>query len=189
MFLLNEQARRLGALLAIAGVSLLLVGCAQPMTYSSSSRVKLYGSTAELAADSAMVALVTVIKQQEYPATDSTSAYTASTAVVGQQFRPQGISEKSTLNEKYPIGSEVIIRQLGSKSMIDEDGKNSTLSDGGTYLVFLTLSGVVGAQANEFYITGVTAGLYGSRDGGPSYRWLGADEDKLPSSLNATDLR
>jgi hypothetical protein len=175
-------------LMVVAGVSVLsLAACAPAETFSSGSRVELYNSIEELAADSTLVADIVVTSHKEYPETDSASPYTASTAEIKAVFRPAGLPEDATPTEKFGPGETIVIRQLATGNSVSEDGKKIIIGTSGSYLVFLVGSGVPGASGNEFYITGGTAGLFGAS--GEEYQWLGNEGDKLPSSLSPADLR
>ena len=175
-------------LMMVAVVSVMsLAACAPAVTFSSGSRVKLYNSIKELAADSTLVASIDVTSQKEYPETDSASAYTASTAEITAIFQTAGLPGDARLDQKFSAGEEIVIRQLATGNSVSEDGSKIVIDASGSYLVFLVESGVPGASGNEFYITGGTAGLFGAD--GDKYQWLGNEGDKLPNSLTAADLQ
>ncbi|MEY2848617.1 MAG: hypothetical protein RI885_1282 [Actinomycetota bacterium] len=168
--------------------AIVLSGCAPGATMSSGSRVKLYANVSDLARDSSLVVEVTVSQQDEHAETTSSSAHTTSLAKVDATFSPPGLSDRA--KEDFSAApTEVVVRQLTpGAGKLDSSG-GPILREGGRYLLFLVPSGVPGEGADQFYITGGTAGLFAAEDDGKSYTWLGNEGDALPPRLTVEDLQ
>ncbi len=146
---------------------------------SSGSRVKLYGSLAELVADSAVVVTGSVVSQE------SVGDSTVATLRVEEAFAPAGLG--SGLGERRPAperDSEIQVRQTGTIGTVSSAGQ--VLTTGQHYLLFLVPTGLPDAAEDEYFITGAGAGAYSAVDDG--FRRLTDDGDSLPVHLTEADL-
>ena len=113
------------------------------------SRVRLYSSVGEIADDSAVVATGRVTAQRVVRDIDEDTDFTLSTVRV--------LSVKKAGEDDISTGDSIVVRQTGSS---DQPSGESFLAPGGAYLLYLTASGLPGTQADQFYVTGATAGVY-----------------------------
>ena len=129
-----------------------LTGCSSLISRSDgdahASRVKLYDSVASMAQDSSAVLVGTVSSQEVATDIDPTTHFTLSTITVTNTPKSDG-----SITE----GSTVTVRQIGSA---EQPAPTTLMEVGGTYLLYLTPSGLTGELASQFYITGANAGLY-----------------------------
>jgi hypothetical protein len=153
-----------------------------PGTGSSLSRVHLYSTLEELTDESVLVILGTVANQETAYDINDSIAFTLATVEVSS-------IEKGDLEGT----AEIIVRQTGAL----ERGE-SILQSGETYLFYLVASGLEGDLANQYYITGATAGVYrvdqNPQDGDDgSYGLLERvdkdSEDLLPDEATLTQVR
>lgn len=86
-------------------------------------------------------------------------------------------------------GSTIIVRQTGYL-------EDSLLEDGGTYLFYLVPTGLEGDLADQYYVTGVTAGIYekvtvdSQSSASDSFVRVAPDSgDELPESLTSKELK
>jgi hypothetical protein len=171
------------AVLSFGAVS--LTGCSS--SHAEGSRVELYDSVPDLAADSSIVVSGTV--QQQKTATDipGSDEFTLSTVV---------IDATAKTDSDHPSGSSVVVRQHGNR---DTEGPGPLLEQGKTYLLYLTPSGLDGDLASQFYVTGGTAGIYETQQNAAARSAGGVAEDteftkapsdegdKLPAELTLED--
>ncbi len=155
----------------------------EPVGGSSSgmgSRVKMYSSLDELAADSGAIVVGVVVDQQ--PGPDGT---TVSTVEVERSFRPAALGRTSPEpTVEVPDGSTVRVRAFGG---VTSSLPSASLEPGGRYLLFLSPTGLASADDDEFFITGVVAGIYEAQ--GDRYVRAADDGDTLPGELGESDLR
>lgn len=145
----------------------------------SASRVTLYGSLDELVADSGAVVAGTVVEQG--PGPDGT---TVSTIDVARVFAPSTLGSTSPEPVvQVPESGTVRVRTFGGAV---SSVPTTSLVPGATYLLFLTPTGLPNAEDDEFFITGVVAGLYEAQ--GDRYVQVAHDGDVLPEDLTAEDL-
>lgn len=192
-------------LVPAAVAALLLSGCAaeQPPeeTFSSGdldghgSRAELYESFDELASDSAVVAIVEVRSQEVVYDLDGQQPFTLSTAAVVESMAMEslGTGLPSDLAPRGETPSEVVVRQMGGDGLPIE----AALEPDRTYLLFLSPSGLEGALASQYYVTGATAGVFvptsdveaaGAAE--TTFEHLGPYEgDSLPEQVTPADLR
>lgn len=148
---MTTRCRAAAAALAVLGLT---TACAGPVTSSSSaSRAALYGSLTELTAASSLV--VAGVAGDQRTAADITPSldFTLTAFEVEATVEPEGGSFE---------GRTIVVRQTGSADQPPPAG--SLLEPGRAYLLFLTASGLPGELAEQYYVTGVTAGLYTARD-------------------------
>ncbi|KRF08951.1 hypothetical protein ASH00_04545 [Arthrobacter sp. Soil782] len=119
------------------------------------ARVKLYPSLKSMADDSTAVVVGTVTAQRVAADIDPATDFTISTISVTSAKRSNG-SVKS--------GTTVEVRQFGSANQVP---LVPLMEVGGTYLVYLTASGLPGELGTQFYVTGSNAGLYQAAVSGP----------------------
>lgn len=159
--------------------SLALAGCSSGSETSGSdgSRVKLYSSVAELAADSVVVVSGTVTAQRTAADIDPVTPFTISTISVTSVVKGAGLA----------TGAVIEVRQMGSAKQV---GPAPLMTVGSGYLVYLTASGLAGSLASQYYVTGGTAGLYAASPSGASARSSNSfsrvdsgEGDQLPSSV------
>ena len=143
------------------------------------SRVKMYTSLDELIADSGAVVAGTVVDQQ--PGPDGT---TVATVDVERTFVPEGLGSTSlTPTVQVPEGSAVRVRTFGG---VVTSLPSAPLEPGGSYLLFLSPTGLPSADEDEFFITGVIAGIYEAD--GNRYVRAADDGDALPAEVRVDEL-
>jgi hypothetical protein len=103
---------------------------------------------ASLAGDSSIVLAGTVQDQEIASDMPGGGEFTLSTV---------GISATAKTDANHPDGSTVVVRQHGTAG---DPGPGSLLTEGRTYLLYLTPSGMDGDLASQFSVTGGTAGIY-----------------------------
>jgi hypothetical protein len=170
----------LTAVLVAVGSTALLAACSSTYSDSHGSRVERYTSVEQLAEDSALIAVGTVVEQTTATDIDATTPFTLSS------FE---ITEVSKGDAAVGEGDNIIVRQIGSEA---EAGPADLFERGATYLLYLTPSGLEGKLASQFYVTGGTAGIYqaesasrGSDSTDALFTHAPSDEgDVLPDSLS-----
>lgn len=156
------------AMMLVAG---LLGGCALTTSTSTGSRARLYASVEELSQDSPLIVVGTSSDPVSEP--DRTGSTVTITEVIG-----------STLTEAPAVGDTVRVWQVA----------DPRLSTDTPYLLFLTPTGLEptlfssGAD-HEYYVVGVTAGLWLSTGSTDSFERSGDEGDTLPATLNLDELR
>jgi hypothetical protein len=182
----------IGATLAIVAVAVVAVPAlqalippgssgpaAQPPGISSGSRAKLYSSIAELAADSGAVVAGTVVSQ--VPGADGTIV---SDVKVDSSYRPKGLGNNVASGAvSVPEAALVKVTIFGPTT----SAGSAYFTTGQQYLLFLTPTGLPGADQDEFFITGVTAGLY--IEEGDHFVKSPSEGDELPITLTADTLQ
>lgn len=144
------------------------------------SRVKMYTSLEELIADSGAVVVGVVADQQ--PGDDGT---TISTIDVEQSFAPAGLGSTSP-SPPVPVAEGTAVR-VRTFSATTSSLPSTALEAGSRYLLFLTPTGLPSAADDEFFITGVVAGIYEAQ--GDRFVRASDDGDQLPPELHGSDLR
>jgi hypothetical protein len=137
---------RATVLTAAAGLALVCAGCSSASTTQVlGSRAELYGSLADLAAASDEIVAVSVVEQQPSGAADSIAVSTV-LDVLGDDgaLRP---------------GDSVEVRQLGGAGT-PTSVEQPLLEPGRQYLLFLTPTDLPGEEADQYYVVGVSAGVY-----------------------------
>lgn len=143
------------ALVAAAAAVVAVAGCASLDNSNSGgsagselSRVKLYASVDELAADSPLIIEGTVASQSVAADIDPVTDFTLS--VVTVQRTLQGDAATNT-------GTKIVVRQLGSTA---QPPPVPLLTPGEVYLLYLTPTGLSGPLSSQYYVTGANAGIY-----------------------------
>lgn len=116
---------------------------------STTSRVRLYDSLAEMADDSDKVAVVRVRRQ-----------WTAADITPETDFTLSEV-EAVLSRSRDGVGDRLVVRQFGSSN---QPAPVPLLKVGRAYLLFLTSSGLEGELASHYYVTGSNAGIFVSRD-------------------------
>lgn len=176
---------------AVPVLAVPLTGCAggaSEQGESQVSRVELYTSLQDLAADSPVIVAGTAGPQQT--ATDVTPDmhFTLTSFTVAVPLAPAG----------DPLGGpSITVRQVGSA---DQPAPVPLLVTGQAYLLFLTPSGLSGPLASHYYVTGASAGLYRSQNTDPLptdvQQWHSAvfeeaapdPADDLPDTITVGDV-
>lgn len=127
----------------------------------SISRATLYGSIADLAAASDVVVVGTVASQKVVADIDGTTQFTVST-----------IDVSSVLKGDVESASQIVVRQTGSA---DQPSGETFMTPGSTYLLYLVASGLDGDLANQYYVTGATAGIYEAQQTAAATSATGSD--------------
>lgn len=142
-----------GAAAAVLFAAVLAVsGCAgggEGAGGADTSRVRLYSSTSDLAADSALVVTGTVVGQQAVVDLSPDLGFTLST-----------VRLNTVVKGDAAPGSAVVVRQVGS-----EERPTDLMAVGSHYLLYLTPSGLPGDLGEQYYVTGGNAGLYEAAGG------------------------
>lgn len=151
----------------------------------SISRVKIYQSLASLQGDSDVIVTGTVLSQKTVQDIDGVTDFTLSTVKV-----------LSSSKGKHKAGDTIVVRQIGST---EQTGYGEMMKVQSTYLLFLTESGLSGGASSQYYVTGVTAGIYVSNTLQPSsdasvlaktnfQRFDPDSGDNLPATVKPGDL-
>lgn len=147
-------------------------------TGSSLSRVNLYSSIGELSDDSDAIVAGTVTSQEATHDIDDVTSFILATVEVSSV-------EKGDVQE----GSTIIVRQTGQ-------AEDSLLEDGGTYLLYIVTSGLKGDLADQYYVTGATAGIYREitantrSSASDSFVRVDTDSgDELPENLTSREVK
>jgi hypothetical protein len=170
----------------LAGATILLAfllpGCSSSGVHAS--RERLYSTLGELSSVSSAVVLGDVVDQQVIPG--SPAETTVSIVRVIRTFDPPQLGEESRegLSEIH-AGAEVRVRQIGSRDMAAVPAP--ILERGETYLIFLAASGLEGAAASDFFISGGQPGYF-RIDGDEFVRVVAESEDTLPVRITEEDL-
>ena len=148
-------------------------------TGNAISRVKLYDSLEEISADSDLVVVGTVGSQECVYDIDDVTAFVVAEVQIAEVI--DGEAEE---------GATIEVRQMATL-------EESLLEDGETYLLYLVESGLDGDLADQYYVTGSTAGIYVSvdvstrsaDDSAGSYKRVDLDSgDDLPETVNAEEV-
>lgn len=143
------------------------------------SRAKLYTSLDELISDSGAVVIGVVAEQQ----TDDDGTIVVTVDV--EQSHTPGTLGSTSPEAPVPVatGSTVRVRTFGG---LTSSLPSAPLENGGTYLLFLTPTGLPSAGDDEFFVTGVVAGIYKAQ--GDRFVRVFDDGDQLPAELHEDDL-
>lgn len=128
-------------------------GCAADAAESGGaemSRVRLYESVRELAADSDAIVVGRVVDEREVADIDPITDFTLADFEV----------DKVLAGDSVAAGSTIVVRQVGSSR---QTPPVELLAQDGTYLLYLTASGLEGELGKHFYVTGANAGVYEAR--------------------------
>jgi hypothetical protein len=184
---------------ASVSVALLMVlsGCTTTSTSSSGSRHKLYESMTDLIEDTGRVVAGSVASQTETVEHEMT--LTISTFEIETEFRPKSLGvelDERALPEnalgplpvQQPGASETIeVRQYGSAATLATLAP--LLVPGEKYLLFVNLSGLEGAAASQFYVTGSDAGIYRETGVPSEFERVSTETgDVLPTVITEADL-
>lgn len=155
-------------------------------TYVGGSRSELYMSLEELAGASTGGVIVGVVTGQESEAGSGDPPVTISTLEVRQSV---AIGELGT--EGVPVlqaGQAIQVRQFGVTTQ-NASVTAPLLEQGEEYLLFLTESELPGDAAAQFFVTGVTAGIYRDSGSGVYERLVvEVNSDVLPLTITLADL-
>lgn len=166
---------------------------------SSISRAELYSSTQELTAASDLVVIGRVLETSVVQDIDGVTDFTLSQ-----------VSVLRTIHGDINGSADITVRQTGSPS---QGPSEALLAKDDVAMLFLVKSGLDGDLAKQYYVTGVTAGLYRANpttvalqsgtplttpqafaDGGAGvnlrFNRVDAESgDNLPASLTIADVR
>ena len=177
--MMKRTKQSFAAIVALVVLSSALAGCAEsipePSTTSvtiSGSRDVLYDSLDAVKDDSAVVVTATVLSQIEPKEGVAGSPGTVSELKVVQ-------SSQSDLADSP---GQVFVFQYGTETV---SAMAPLLKKGETYLLFLTSTGLAKARANDFFVTGSSAGIYLLTSEG--YKRLGEDGDVIPALVTDKD--
>lgn len=188
------RRRVVAAVVAVATCA--LAGCAQ--TSSEGSRAQLFESIDALSAASSIVAVVTVESTETVAGLGGPDPLTLHTVVLDDVLSPGTIG--SDLPDDAPrtaavVGDTITVRQMGGAG---SSAPAELLRHGQQYLLFLTPTMLDGPAADDFFVVGVTAGIYAAADdapvGGPAGEFThddtlhGGSGDDLPSTITPADL-
>lgn len=116
-----------------------------PETGTEMSRVKLYQSAEQMADDSDLIVVGSVGDTRTVQDLDDITDFTLADVKVLTTIKGDA------------GGDTVVVRQTGSPEQGESD---SLMSSGDTVMLFLVRSGLDGELADQYYVTGATAGLY-----------------------------
>ncbi|MFJ2370624.1 hypothetical protein [Microbacterium sp. NPDC087665] len=171
--------------------SLVVSGCATSTTGIEGSRHTLYPDVTSLAADSSAVVDVVVESQEVVQAE---IPYTLSTVTVVEPFQPKALAANLDAAAPVAAAETLVIRQLGSTEEVTVPAP--LLKVGERYLLFVTATMMEGEASSQFYVTGVSAGIYESEIVGEAragevgtYTRVDPESgDTLPATLSASEL-
>ena len=187
MSILSIKVRRTVLATLCVAVALSVSSCAaeqEVIREAHATRVTFYQSEDQLAAASSVIATVAVHSQSVVRDIDDVSDFTLSTVQVTEVVKGE---------EQVTVGETLVVRQHGSS---DQPAPGPLLDAEGTYLLYLTPSGLPGELSSHFYITGATAGIYESVDEtappgeSPDETFSRFDEnsgDKLPEVIDVSE--
>lgn len=171
----------LAALMLVSGLS----ACGTNSSGNGMSRVKLYSSVSEMQGDSDAVIIGKVQSDG-----DTVKDVDASTS-----FTLAKVQVLSVVSGSVGDKTEVTVRQTGTK----DTASGSLLAKDDTVMLFLVKSGLPGDKAEQYYITGSTAGVYrASGDASTAsaqasdatfQRVDGDSGDSLPGEIRLSDLK
>jgi hypothetical protein len=150
---------------------------------TEASRATSYASVADLARDSALVAVVKVDTQgqREVPLDARTTPPEVVSKVTVVRALPS--PNPAQLKVAPKSGDSLNVYQVGTL----EQAPGPILEPGGTYLLFLTPTELEDATARDFFPVGVWAGIY-RLSSGATFTQTDAEGDDLPATLTTTDL-
>ncbi|SFI79151.1 MULTISPECIES: hypothetical protein [Microbacterium] len=152
---------------------------AEPST-GIGSRVRMYSSVEELISDSGAVVSGMLVDQK--PGPDGTTEWTVE---VKRTFTPATLGATApTSTVTVAEGSTLRVRTFDSMTA---SVPGAPLDLGSRYLLFLSPTGLPSAGDDEFFITGVSAGVY--EVVGDRYVRATDGGDTLPEELHNDDLR
>lgn len=142
---------------------------------TSISRSEIYQSVSQLADDSDAIIIGTVESSENVSDIDLSTEFVLATVKVAD-------TEKGNIT----TGDTVIVRQTPLSDA-------QLMSKGATYLLYLTESGLEGELASQYYVTGVTAGIYektqtSARSAASFERFDKASGDDLPDMIAASEI-
>ena len=188
------KGRTIGIGVVVGVSAVALTGCGQtsastapnppansgtPAAIVDYDRAKPYTSVSALTADSPNVAIVTALSGVSVQ------------QINDLPFTRTPISVVTNLKGVLP--AKAVVRQLGGPGITtSESGQSTLLQPGATYLLMLHPFELAGKSlANEYVVTGVTAGLYLEEPPGTGVfrRVVLTGPDMLPLALRAADVR
>lgn len=142
---------------------------------TSISRSEMYQSVSQLADDSDAIIVGTVESSENVSDIDPSTEFVLATVKVAD-----------TKKGNMTPGDTVIVRQTPLSDA-------QLMSKGATYLLYLTESGLEGELASQYYVTGVTAGIYektqtSARSAASFERFDKASGDDLPDMIAASEI-
>lgn len=167
-----------------ASAMLAMTGCStpDPVAEGDYSRVTFYDSVEELKADSDAVVVGRVVDQEVADDIEEGFHFTLSHVEVMEADAESGLA----------AGDTIVVRQVGGE---DTPPMTDLLGREDTYLLFLTLTGLDGKLATQYYPTGVVAGIYvapgvsSGKSASATFTQFERDElDNLPSEISAQDV-
>lgn len=151
----------------------------------------------DLIEDAGRVVVGSVLSQREV--VEQETLHTISTIEVQKEFQPRSLgvelherarpeNARGPLSAQRPGRGETIeIRQYGSATM--QETVAPLLIAGETYLLFINLTGLEGAAASQYYITGSEAGIYRGAGGPRGFERVAKEPgDKLPELIKESEL-
>lgn len=185
---MRRTRRGIVAAIALVSTTLIVAACGSLM-HGEGSRHHIYSSIEEVIGDSTLVIEATIVATSGVETGDGVGL-TSLTAQVATQYFPEGLGlspvdggKGGGADPKLDSG-EVQVLQAGAAGT----GPVPGLREGGTYLLFLTHSGLEGELAGAYFVTGAVAGIYESTDGGSSFTRVSEDDPALPTVLSKDDL-
>lgn len=177
-----------------------LVGCSGPSGGSSGSRAQIYDSVTSLAADSTLVVVGIAGDQRVVEDIETDFPFTLTQFEIVRSANVSRLGENLSMTDRRGVSdAEVTVRQVGSDA---SNSPTALLESGRSYLLFLTPSQLPGELAQQYYVTGGNAGLYGTDLSASQIRQRGSTiatvttftqvdpepGENLPAELSVTDL-
>lgn len=158
---------------AAALLALALAGCAG--VGSAGSRAKLYDSIDALARDSNAVIVGTVVERET-----GADATVWRVEVENAPLAPGLGADLDAPAVPVAVGDVVEVRDTGAA---DSSAPPYPLEVGRQYAMYLTATGLTGAAADQYFLTGAGAGLF-VREGDQFRRVLADSGDDLPDTID-----
>lgn len=168
-----------GVAVSSAVVAVNLINANQVTTYFAGSRATIYSDIKGLVADSSIVVRGEVVgfSEDTIPADGGAPGIPTTVAQfrLAEVVEPEGASGEMTFTMPE-VGDIVSVVQMGTREVVSE---YPILEPGLEYLLFLTASNL---HRGEYFVTGVSAGIYVETENG-DFRRLVETEDALPERL------
>lgn len=183
-----RSASTVGLALAVV---FLASACADPSTSSGNEQVvsiegfrdKLYSSYGELIEDSDVVVEARAVESAEIKGQLAGLPGTVAQLEVVNSFSYEGLrAHTDELNVLKP-GDKFFVLQYGTESI---EGPAPLLRPGSSYLLFLSRSVISDSQAQEFFVTGSSAGIFELIDG--QFVSRSVDGDTIDQAIGREEL-
>lgn len=172
-------------------------GAEPEVSYGNATRAVIYESLDQLLGDASLVVTgtVTAVRLEEGSEDKGTPPLSVFTFRVAESVAPPGLADGLDDLGIVPmtVKSETDIDVLQYGTTAAEAGDTARLQVGESYLLILNPTMLPGDHADDWYITGVEAGMYISDglslQGEGIYANLSSEGDRVPPNLTLGELR